>query len=120
MSNLTNGETFDADNICANQNKGYVYVQSNCSSSVTLAVTFNEESYEGPVCLNIAGTQLSGMPLAAQPFFALGSAVLSQYLKLWSSLAGWAIAIIVVAIFIALVIFSWVFWCCCCGSCCCL
>ena len=68
MSNLTNGETFDADNVCANQNKGYVYVQSNCSSSVTLAVTFSEESYQGPVCLNIAGTQLSGMP---PPFLAL-------------------------------------------------
>jgi hypothetical protein len=91
-SSLTAGQSFDSDNVCANQSKGYIFVQSNCTTTATVGVTLKTQSYEGPVCLNIGGHHLS----------------------------GWAIAIIVVAIFIALVAVSWMFWCCCCGSCCCL
>jgi len=92
VGNLSNGQTFDKDNVCANQKTGYIYVQSNCTTSADVTVTFKQNDYDGAVCLNIGGKHLS----------------------------GWAIAIIVVAIFIALLAVSWMFWCCCCGSCCCL
>jgi hypothetical protein len=92
VGNLTNGQTFDTGNVCANQKTGYIFVSSNCTTSADVTITFKQQNYDGAVCLNIAGTHLS----------------------------GWAIGIIVVGICIALLLVSWMFWCCCCGSCCCL
>lgn len=60
VGTISNGQTFDSGEICANQNKGYVYVKSNCTSSADVSITFKQESYSGPVCLNIAGHHLSG------------------------------------------------------------
>ena len=60
VSNSTVGNTYDQANVCANHDKAYLYLKSNCTVSTDVTVTFTESDYNGPICVTLAGHHLSG------------------------------------------------------------
>ena len=79
IGNLTQGQTFDQGNVCANEDSGYIFIQSNCTTSTDVSVVFQQSTYKGPICLDIGGHHLSGMtyiaylPKYCNPTFTLTS-----------------------------------------------
>lgn len=64
VSTLTQGQTFDQGPVCANENTGYIFVQSNCTKMADVSITFQQSTYDGPVCLNVGGHHLNSTPFA--------------------------------------------------------
>lgn len=66
IGNLTQGQTFDQGSVCANENSGYIFVQSNCTTSTDVSVVFQQSTYKGPICLDLGGHHLSGTTLYSE------------------------------------------------------
>ena len=62
IDTLTEGQTFDHGPVCANEDIGYIFVQSNCTTAADISITFQQSTYTGPVCLNLGGHHLNGIP----------------------------------------------------------
>ena len=60
INTLTEGEIFDQGPVCANEDTGYIFVQSNCTQMADISVTFQQSTYHGPICLDLNGHHLSG------------------------------------------------------------